>query len=47
MDRVNYFETLAASDENLEFAIALEADRMNEQLHQEVRPRFGNDGGAE
>src|SRR6266853_1187578 len=27
-DRVNYFETLAATDENLEFALALEADRM-------------------
>ena len=27
-DRVNYFETLPASDENLEFAIDLEADRM-------------------
>jgi zinc protease len=27
-DRVNYFETLAASDENLEFGIALEADRL-------------------
>src|SRR5438034_5145263 len=27
-DRVNYFETLAATDENLEFAIALEADRL-------------------
>jgi zinc protease len=27
-DRVNYFETLAASDDNLEFAIGLEADRM-------------------
>ena len=27
-DRVNYFETLAASDENLEFALDLEADRM-------------------
>ncbi len=27
-DRTNYFETLAASDENLEFAIKLEADRM-------------------
>src|SRR5271156_6115050 len=27
-DRVNYFETLAASDDNLEFAIDLEADRM-------------------
>jgi zinc protease len=27
-DRVNYFETLTASDENLEFAIDLEADRL-------------------
>ncbi len=27
-DRVNYFETLAATDENLEFALELEADRM-------------------
>src|SRR5215813_10463080 len=27
-DRVNYFETLAAADENLEFAIDLEADRL-------------------
>jgi zinc protease len=28
MDRVNYFETLAATDENLDFAIELEADRL-------------------
>src|SRR2546426_1858333 len=27
-DRVNYFETLVATDENLEFALELEADRM-------------------
>jgi zinc protease len=27
-DRTNYFETLAASEENLEFALDLEADRM-------------------
>ena len=27
-DRVNYFETLAATDENLEFAISMEADRL-------------------
>src|SRR5438093_283033 len=27
-DRVNYFETLAATDANLEFALELEADRM-------------------
>src|SRR5258708_3719258 len=35
-DRVNYFETLAATDENLEFAIDLEADRMvNSYIKQE------------
>jgi zinc protease len=28
VDRVNYYETMAASDENLEFALRLEADRM-------------------
>ncbi len=28
VDRTNYFETLQASDENLEFAIRLEADRL-------------------
>jgi len=28
VDRTNYYETLPASDENLEFAIALEADRL-------------------
>lgn len=28
VDRTNYFETLPASDENLEFAIKMEADRM-------------------
>lgn len=31
-DRVNYFETLSASDENLEFAIDLEADRLVNSL---------------
>jgi zinc protease len=28
MDRTNYFETMLASDENLEFGIRLEADRL-------------------
>ncbi len=28
VDRTNYYETLAATDENLEFAIGLEADRL-------------------
>ena len=27
-DRTNYFETLSASDENLRWALGLEADRM-------------------
>jgi zinc protease len=31
-DRTNYFETLPASDENLQFAIRLEADRMVNSL---------------
>jgi len=34
VDRTNYYETLTASDENLEFAIKLEADRM---IHSRVR----------
>ena len=49
LDRTNYYETLTASDENLEFAIRLEADRMvnskilNEDLQKEftvVRSEF-------
>lgn len=28
LDRTNYYETLSASDENLEYAISMEADRM-------------------
>lgn len=31
-DRTNYFETLPASDENLEFALRLEADRLGNSL---------------
>ena len=31
-DRVNYYETLAATDANLEFALALEADRLVNSL---------------
>ncbi|MFN0054913.1 MAG: M16 family metallopeptidase [Planctomycetales bacterium] len=34
-DRTNYFETLPASDENLEFALTLEADRM---VNSAIRP---------
>ena len=46
LDRTNYFETLPASDENLEFAIKLEADRMvNSFIKAEdlVHARFRND----
>jgi len=32
LDRTNYYETMSASDENLEFAISLEADRMINSL---------------
>ncbi|MEJ7592567.1 MAG: pitrilysin family protein [Planctomycetaceae bacterium] len=32
LDRTNYYETLSASDENLEFAISMEADRMINSL---------------
>lgn len=32
LDRTNYYETLPASDENLEFALQLEADRMINSL---------------
>lgn len=32
LDRTNYYETLPASDENLEFAISMEADRMVNSL---------------
>jgi len=49
LDRTNYYETLNASDDNLEFAIRLEADRLvnsnilNEELQKEftvVRSEF-------
>ena len=37
LDRTNYYETLPANDENLEFALALEADRMvNSNIAQEA-----------
>jgi len=32
LDRTNYYETLSASDENLEYAISMEADRMINSL---------------
>ncbi len=47
VDRTNYYETLPASAENLEFAIQLEADRMVNSYHQRRRPGFGNVRGAQ
>ena len=46
-DRTNYFETLAASDSNVTWALELEADRMVAQQRREEGPRERNDGGAQ
>ena len=46
-DRVNYFETLAATDENLEFAIGLEADRLVNSFIKKAGSRIGNDRRSE
>ena len=35
-DRTNYFETFTASDENLDWALAMEADRMVNSFIQEA-----------
>jgi zinc protease len=42
LDRTNYYETLPANDENLEFAIRLEADRMvnSKILGEELQKEF-------
>ena len=37
-DRTNYFETFPATDENLEWALDLEADRMVNSLHRQEGP---------
>ena len=43
-DRTNYFETMPATDENLEWALELEADRMVNTFIAKEGPRLGNDG---
>lgn len=44
-DRVNYFETLTATDENLEFALDLEADRLvNSYIKKEDLERLLREG---
>ena len=42
-DRTNYFETFAATDANLQWALDLESDRMVNSLHREKRSRQRND----
>ena len=46
-DRTNYYETLPATDENLEFAIKLEADRMVNSSIKARGPRHRDDGGPQ
>ena len=46
-DRTNYFETFAATDENLEWALDLEADRMVNSLHREEGSRQRDDRRAQ
>ena len=44
VDRTNYFETMPATDENLEFGIALESDRLVNSYVKWSGSAFGNDG---
>ena len=46
-DRTNYFETLNASDDNLDFALNLESDRLIAQPHPPRRPGHRDDRGAQ
>ena len=43
VDRTNYYETMPATDENLEFGIKLEADRLVNSLRQARGSDHGND----
>ena len=38
-DRTNYYELFQASDDNLDWALEMEADRMVNSLHREEGPR--------
>ena len=46
-DRTNYFETFAATDENLDWALDLEADRMVNSLHRQERSGQRDDRRAQ
>ena len=46
-DRTNYFESVPATADNLDWALRLEADRMVNSLHRRQRPRVRDDGGPE
>ena len=47
VDRTNYFETLNATDDNLEFAIRLEVRPAHAQQRQARGPALRNDRGAQ
>ena len=46
-DRTNYFETVTASDDNLKWAIGLEAERMVNMRMEKATPGHGDDRGAQ
>ena len=46
-DRTNYFETFSATEENLRWALDLEADRMVNSVHREEGSRQRDDRGAQ
>lgn len=46
-DRTNYYETFSASEENLRWALDLEADRMVNSYVAKKRPRKRDDRGAQ
>ena len=46
-DRTNYYETVTATDENLKWALGLEADRMVQREVHQADSRHGNDRGAQ
>ena len=46
-DRTNYFETFAATDDNLDWALGMEADRMVNSFVAQAGPRQRDDGGAQ
>ena len=46
-DRTNYFETFSANDDNLDWALRMEAERMTQSTFIQGRPRHRDDGRAQ